>query len=932
MTIGVAAVIAGLMLAPAAHPVRAASDLEGRVLFSGLPVPGATISASLGDRRHTAFSDVAGAFRFAGLDDGVWALRVEMRGFVAIARDVALPYTGPPLAWELAMRPYAEIVGRRSAPLAAAVALVPLDTTATDVDFINGSVSNGAATPFAQSPAFGNNRQQGRARYSGGLGVVFGNSSWNAAPYSFGGDGIVPSYGDVQASATLIGPLRIPGVIRNGPQIMIAYQHGRTHNATTQSARMPGEAARTGDLSEVVAPIRDPLTGVPFPGNVIPLDRISPQTAALLGYYPLPNTLTSRGANFEAPIVSKTTQDILQVATNRNLNVRTTLGVSVAYQRSAVDTVSLFDFTDRSRQSSLDAVVNISKRISPRLSMRGRYQFGRLWSNVTPFFSGRADVSGDAGISGNSRNPVNWGPPSLSFPDIAGLRDVDYQQSIRHTHFGLWEASIRRGRHNITAGADVRSTGYDTATQSDPRGTLGFTGDATGDPFADFLLGIPATSTIGFREPVIRLRAIAYDGYLSDDWRVGTFTVNLGARYEYESPFDSGLNPDCRGLEPRLAASWRPIPASSLVLRASYGVYRNLGVYQPLAVLLAQQPPFARTFSVSNSRDTPLTLASPFPAAIPSRAVFTVDPQFRVGFAQNWQVSAQRDLPGSLTLVASYLGTKGSRLMQASVPNTYPQGAENPCASCPAGFVHVTSGGASLRNAAQLIVRRRLHNGLMASAQYTFAKATDDAATFSNAAVSPQALSIAQDWRDLHAEQGPSAFDQRHVLSVQFQFTSGAGDATTLAPGVWKALAKDWTITSQLTAGTGLPFTPVYFARIGDTGFVGSRPSLTGLPVAPATEGSYANAAAYAVPAAGEWGNAGRNSIRGPRQFSLDASLTRAIPLRGRMSLEARVSATNVLNRVTFAAIETVITHPLFGQPTIANPMRRLQAALRMRF
>ena len=81
-----------------------------------------------------------------------------------------------------------------------------------------------------------------------------------------------------------------------------------------------------------------------------------------------------------------------------------------------------------------------------------------------------------------------------------------------------------------------------------------------------------------------------------------------------------------------------------------------------------------------------------------------------------------------------------------------------------------------------------------------------------------------------------------------------------------------------------------------------------------------------------KWGNAGRHSIRGPRQFSLDANLSRSFRLRGSTSIEAKLAATNVLNRVTFSAIGTTIASPQFGRPTIANPMRRLQAALRFRF
>ena len=394
------------------------------------------------------------------------------------------------------------------------------------------------------------------------------------------------------------------------------------------------------------------------------------------------------------------------------------------------------------------------------------------------------------------------------------------------------------------------------------------------------------------------------------------------------------VRPDREAVQPRVAMSWRPHLASSLVIRASYGLYRNLGVYQSLAVLLSQQPPVSRSFSTQNTASTPLSLAAPFPLFFPTTSnTFGVDPDFRPGYAHMWQVSSQRDFPASLTIIAAYFGAKGTELAQAFLPNTFPTGASNPCAACPSGFVFLTSHGSSLRNAGQLTVRRRLHSGLTATVQYTIAKSTDDAATLSNAITTPSALAIAQDWLDLGAERASSSFDQRHLVSVQFQYTTGVGvTGGTLIDGFWGSLYKDWTIASQLSAGSGLPLTPIAFIGVPGTGLVGVRPRLTGAPTERTSPGSYANADAYAIPLPGTWGDAERNSIRGPSQFSLDLNVSRVLRLGKRLNLEWRVSATNVINRVTFATINTVITSPQFGLPTLANPMRRVQTTLRLRF
>jgi len=969
------AAVAGIVLATAAFPAGG-SDLSGRVLFNGLGVPGAMVTATRADRTITTLSDDDGAFRFANLDDGTWAIRVEMRGFVTVNRDVTLPLsptTGPP-TFALTMQSYREIIGETPATTATttkppATAEPPPDP----VDIITGSIINGAATPFAQPPAFGNNRPKPPSLYNVAVNSTLGNSAWNTRPFSFAGSTApAPSYGDVQLGFTIAGPLKIPWLVSHGPSMFLNYQHGDVHSAATQSAVMPTSAERAGDFSHSPIVVRDPLTGLPFPGNVIPADRISPQAAALLAYYPLPDATTSTGANYQTTTLSSAKSDRLQFGMTRLFRSRHTLDGTFAFERTRTRRMNVFDFEDTSRQPSVSGRLNWSRRFSTRVTIRTRYEFVRATSSVTPFFANRANVSGDAGITGNDQDPADWGPPALSFPTIAGLSDAEHQRTVTTSHTSGGEVLLRRGGHNVTVGGDVRWNRVGVQSQPNPRGTLTFTGTASGDAFADFLLGTPAASAIAFGSTAIRLRQLAPDAYVNDDWRLlANLTLNVGVRWEYESPFAEAsghlanldiapnfaavtpvlatdstgaltrasypaslIRPDKRGVQPRFAVSWRPSYASSLVVRGGYGIYRNLGGYQSLALLLAQQPPFAKTFSIQNSASTPLTLASPFPSSLPATAnTVAIDPDFRTSYAHTWQASVQRELPASLTMIVAYLGARGSHLMQAFLPNTSPAGATNPCPACPSGFVYITSNGSSLRNAGQFTLRRRLYQGLMASVQYTLSRSTDDAATFASAAITPASLAVAQNWLDLDAERGPSSFDQRHLVSAEVQYTTGVGlHGGTLVDGLWGPLFKDWTIAAELAAGSGVPFTPVAFLSVPGTGVVGVRPALTGVPIAPVSPGSYANPAAFTAPAPGSWGNAGRNSIRGPAQFSMDMSLARVFRLGDRLSLEWRTAATNVLNRVSFTTINMVIASPQFGLPTLANPMRAVRMTVRLRY
>jgi trimeric autotransporter adhesin len=947
-------------LALVATSVTVAADEHGFVTFNGLPVPGATITAIQGDKKIIVSSDPDGRYELSGLDDGMYTVRVEMLGFAAVTRDVRAG-DEIPATLEISLLPFEEI--KRVATISKPVVMIesargeeqaasgeppPLDPElerqAAEGLLVNGSVNNAAASPFAQARGFGNSRPGQRSLYNGGFGLTMGTSALDARPFSFAGTRVPkPDYTDAQLAASFGGPFRIPGV-RNRPVFFAGYQHSGDHNALAQSAVVPTLKQRSGDLSGEGV-IRDPLTGLAFPGNVIPGARISPQASALLALYPEPNVDAGGSYNYQTMTLSATNVDNFQSRVNHGISNRDSVLVTATYQRTNTEAVNVFGFLDSNTTSNLDTAVNWSHRFNQFFTVRTGYQFLRQTVDATPYFSNRANISGEAGITGNNQEPVNWGPPNLIFSSgVAGLSTGQYLRQNGQTHAFSSEALWRtRGGHNFTFGGAVRPQTVDVLGQQNPRGTFGFDGSITGSDFADFLLGAPNSAALAFGNADKRLHGTSMNAYLTDDWRVNpTVTLNYGLRWEYESPFteslgrlvnldvDQGfttatpvvgaeLQSDIGGLQPRVGVALRPIAGSSLVIRGGYGIYRNTAVYQSLAMMLAQQPPLSRTLSVESTAAEPLTIANGFNApAKPLANTFAVDPDFRVSYAHNWQASVQRDFPASLTVTATYLGTKGSRLMQEFVPNTYPIGASNPCAGCPSGFVYLVSDGRSLKNAGQLQVRRRLRNGLTAVAQYTLSKATDDAAAFTTADLNGAV--IAQNWLDLDAEQALSSFDQRHLLTAQVEY-SGRG------------FLRDWTFTSQLSAGSGLPLTPVYLTSLAGTGLTGSiRGSYTGVSVHDAPDGFYVNPAAFAAPAAGEWGTAARNSITGPAQFSLNAGVTRTFVLRGRWSMDWRLDATNVLNTVTYSSLTTTVGSPQFGLPNRANAMRKLLSSLRVRF
>ena len=994
-----------ILLSVLAIATLTAADHRGQVMFGGLPIPGATVTTTQNGKQLTAITDPQGTYLITGLTDGTFAIQVEMLCFSPIKQDLS---SAESKVWEMKLLPIAEMKAAAPPPAPVAIAQAapiqtkkkgklpapiaqntagafqkadlnaqgtppPSDTKppsdqdaaelsqrAADGFLINGTRNNGASSPFSQIPAFGNFRKGARSLYNGNLGLILGNSAFDARTYSLTGqDTPKPAYSRVTGLFSFGGPIKIPHLLKNGPTFTVNYQWMRQRSAVTQSALMPTASERLG-----IFPAVDPSTGLPIPNNAIPQNRISPQAQALLKLYPLPNFTGSNRYNFQIPVLAATHQDSLDTRANKSIGRKNQLSGTFALQSTRSDNGNVFGFLNTTNVSGINTGINWRHSYATRFFVTLGAQFSKLSINNKPFFANRENISGLAGITGNNQDPLNWGPPQLNFSNgIASLGDGIASVIHNQTNGLSAESYWNHNRHNVTFGSDFKKQQSNVISQENPRGTFTFN-----DGLASFLLGIPNTSSIAFGNADKYFRSNLADAYFTDDWRIGPgFTLNAGLRWEYGSPItekygrlvnldlapgftaqapviaanptgpltgqhypDSLINPVRHALQPRIAISWRPLPASSLVVRAGYGVYYNTSVYQSIAQQMSQQAPLSKSFSVANTAANPLTLANGFKASsLTTPNTFAVDPNFLVGYAQNWQVSVQKDLPRSLIMTATYLGIKGTRGVQKSLPNTYPAGAPDPCPTCPHGFAYLSSNGNSTRQAGTLQLRRRMHNGITASANYTYSKSIDDSALGGRGS-----QLIAQDWLNLRAERGLSNFDQRHLLNLQMQYSTGMGSAGGMLMRGWRGRAfKEWTLVAQLSSGSGLPLTPLYFSNVSGTGITGSiRPDVTGAPLYNALQGLYLNPAAFAVPAAGRWGNAGRNSITGPSQFTTVASLGRAFRLNDRLNMDFRVDASNPINKVTFPSWITNINSAQFGSPTIANGMRTLQTIFRVRF
>ncbi|HLJ77073.1 MAG TPA: carboxypeptidase-like regulatory domain-containing protein, partial [Acidobacteriaceae bacterium] len=616
---------------------------------------------------------------------------------------------------------------------------------AADGLLINGSDNNAATSKYSLSPAFGNHRPGTRGLYTGGFASAVSNSALDARPYSLTGFQIPKAaYSRIIAGFTAGGPLIIPHVFYHGPQFFVAYQWTRDTTGAIDPALMPDTAERSGDLSGLTNPLGQPLTiynpatGQPFTGPI----PVSAQAQSLLTLYPLPNIPGSARYNYETEVLSHTHADALQARLDKTLGRRDQLYGQIALKSTRADAANVFQFVDTTDTLGLHARINWSHQYNHGMLVVLGYDFSRLRTLLRPEFENRDNISGNAGITGNDQNPREWGPPYLIFSSgTAALDDANSEFNRNRTDAFSAKVSTTQRRHTISFGGDYRKEEFNEFTESNPRGTFTFTGAATAAPgspavtpgaistsgsdFADFLLGIPDTSAVAFGNPDKYFRQPAYDLYVNDNFRMRPeLTIEAGMRWEYGSPMtelygrlvnlDIGpgfaaatpvvgntptgaltgtrypaslVRPDRRGFEPRIGISWRPIPASTLVIRSGYGIYDDTSIYLSSAQMMAQQAPLSKSLTVANSNTCPLTLADGFRnCAGITQDTYAVDPNLRVGYAQIWNLSMQKDFPAALVVTATYMGVKGTRGMQEFLPNTYPIGAANPCPSCPKGF------------------------------------------------------------------------------------------------------------------------------------------------------------------------------------------------------------------------------------------------------
>lgn len=840
--------------------------------------------------------------------------------------------------------------------------------------------------------SFGNRRRRGRDAIRGMASFSFSNSALDARPYSLTGQLVPkPSFATARFNLAAGGALHIPKLIESERTFFfVNYSGNRSRNPSSDVATVPSLLERTGDFSQSYSrgpvTVYDPANRQPFPNQRIPASRLDPAARGLLDFV-LPPNQPGVVQNYQLVTSFPNNRNELSVRINHSLGTKNRFDGGFTTQNRDNQNVQLFGYRDEIDGLGQSANLGWTHNFTRTTIHNIRVNYSRNRSETVPFFAFKNDVAGALGIQGVARDPINFGPPTLNFTNFGDLTDANPILRRDQTVSISDGWTVIRGKHTLTAGGDLRRIQLNQRTDQNGRGTFTFSGLATsgltnqGQPlantgfdFADFLLGLPQSSSIRFGGSNTYFRATVISAYLQDDWRVrSNLTINAGMRYEYFTPyrekFDqianldiapgfSGVAPvtpgqsgpysgafplglvdtDPNNVSPRIGIAWRPSPKRPVLVRAGYGVFFNGSVYNQFPQRLAAQPPFANTATLTTSTARPLTIQNGFAerAQQAIRNTFAVDRGYRVGYGQTWNLAWQYTTSRQLVLEVGYLGTKGTRLDIVRSPNRAAPGSpltseQRRLIGNAVGFQFQSAEGNSIYHAGQARVTRRFARGISANAVYTYAKSIDNASSFGGGG----GQTVAQNDRDLRAERGLSSFDQRHTLAFFYMLQSPVDERGRFrATGIAGALLRNWNFTGGITAGSGTPRTARVLGNQADaagTGVVGAgRADASGLPVA--NGDGFFNTTAFVIPPTGRFGNAGRNTIPGPGRIVLNASIGRSFQLNERRRLEFRVESQNLPNHPNYNGLGTVINASDYGLPTSVGQMRSMSATLRLRF
>jgi len=770
----------------------------------------------------------------------------------------------------------------------------------------------------------------------------------------------------VQADGPLVLPKFYDG--HNRTFFMAAYEGIRSEAQSPSFATVPTALMRQGNFSEISAALKNPFTGQPFAGNIIPQAMISPTARELLEYYPAAN-LPGTASNLQATRFVKDDADQLLLRGDQNLG--NTIRLYARYNwfdtyTSNLEAIPVTGITQP--RVNHNTLVSYTHTLTPRLYNDFRIGYHRINFDTLNYFAVN-DIAGagsDLAIPGFDADVKyqNPGIPSVNVSNFNGLGAGGTNWYQFDTTFQLSNVlAYSHGSHNVRGGFDLRRLATGRRAANDPRGRFDFTGAMTGYSVADFLIGLPRTVVTATDQLQGHVGGWRNGFFVNDTWQLSQdLTLNLGLRYELNTPVQTYagfasmlaedletiipssfpaegfefIEPNRKDIAPRLGATYRL--GDKTVVRAGFGIYYNPNQMNSFTFLTNNPPLAAVTTFTSDPANPTLSFAQPTGVVGPAGRPDIISPTRDLPNARKtqWSVDVQRELGSGIALDLQYLGSHTEHLDRSFFNNTPQPGPGTVDSRRPSLKFRsrriIQNDLISDYDAVSVILRKRMNRGLQVDAHYTWSK-TRDMATHSNGG--GQTMNN----YDISADYGPANWDVPHrfVASYIYDLPFFKQSSQPLL----RYVLSGWQVAGITTIQSGSPVNVTISSDVANIGISGlQRPNLVGaVPELKcqtnATTRELINcfdASAFAMPAQYTFGNAPRNLLRGPKFVATDLSMAKTVALRGQVRLELRAEIFNAFNNVNYGNPNGVFGSASFGRISSAGATRQVQVGAKLLF
>jgi hypothetical protein len=746
----------------------------------------------------------------------------------------------------------------------------------------------------------------------------------------------------------------------------------------TYTSMTPAE--RTGDFSALSTKITDPTTGLPFPGNIIPSNRIESYATTFINTF-LPPVSSSNGIFSFAPASTENSNQLLGKA---DYLITPSDHVSVRYLwendpqvgngvSQYLDSSWLADLPTRNQS----ILLNYTKILSPNMVNTAIVDYDRSTYGV---INRKKFSLAGLGLDIADNAVLQYGLTTNAILSVGGYfqagAGVPTRDIVPTTHFSDTFV-ITKGSHQVNLGVELYHNRVNQIQNYETGGVMSFSGFATGNAAADFLLG--DFSNYEQLTPLItRLRQTLPSVYAQDNVRLGRkITVNAGIRWDPFFPFVSE-NGELGTYIPGRQSTVFPLMAPGLLYPGDKGIpagvasnrYNNFAprvglawdvkgdgrtsvrigggfFYMPTLQGInfnrfPQTPPFG--FSVNDSAGNadaiwagaPFNGVDPFPrpnvtdkAALvkipftPTTADTSLQLPFKTTLEQQWSVDLQQALGSNADLEIAYVGSAASHLLSSHEgnPAVYIPGQSTE-ANTQQRRLNPNIGPinelgdfiSSNYNGLQVDFNKRYSQGVTLLSSYTWSKALGVQSPFGEGAEGPR------DPFDFNKDYGASGSDIRHnwVTSLVWDIPVGG----KLENHVARVLLAGWQSSVINTFRSGSPFS-IYsgldnsFSGIGeDTANLVGNPRLPSGRNHLAETSEYFNTAAFATNPVGTFGDTGINWMYGPGLWDMDLGMTKKFQITERVRTELRSMFYNAFNHPNFGNPNNGRTSPTFGTIT----------------